>query len=185
MAAIGTEPDGKAKFDRVVRPCLSDAFALARWIAGNRADAEDILQEACLRAYRAIDGFSDGSARAWVLTIVRRTAYSWLHKNRSAAVVAIDELNTSDLARAERGGDAGNPVATPEAELIAKADSALLESAIASLPIEFRETLVLRDIQGLDYREIASVTAVPMGTVMSRLARARQRLIQAIGTPQR
>lgn len=185
MAAIGSGADGKAKFDRVVTPCLSDAFALARWIAGNRADAEDILQEACLRAYRAIDGFAEGSARAWMLTIVRRTAYSWLDKNRSRAVVAIDELDGSDLARAEGGGDGSRCVTTPEAELIAKADSALLESAIASLPTEFRETLVLRDIQGLDYREIATVTAVPLGTVMSRLARARQRLIETIGTQQR
>jgi RNA polymerase sigma-70 factor (ECF subfamily) len=174
---------GNAKFNRVVVPFLREAFELARWISGDRADAEDILQESCLRAFRAIDGFADGSARAWVLTIVRRTAYSWLNKNRSLDLVAIGELNADDRAWAERGGSADNPNSTtPEAELIAKADAAQLEAAIAALPLEFRVTLVLRDIQGFDYREIAQVTAVPLGTVMSRLARARRRLAQAIGS---
>jgi RNA polymerase sigma-70 factor (ECF subfamily) len=171
-----------AKFNRVVVPFLREAFELARWISGDRADAEDILQESCLRAFRAIDGFADGSARAWVLTIVRRTAYSWLNKNRPLDLVAIDALDT-DRTRAERGGTGHNSNSTtPEAELIAKADAAQLEAAIAALPLEFRETLVLRDIQGFDYREIAQVTAVPLGTVMSRLARARRRLAEAIGT---
>lgn len=184
MAGSTDGADSKAKFDRVVVPHLADALALARWLSGDRADAEDILQESCLRAFRAIDSFSERSARAWVLTIVRRTAYSWLGKNRLRALVAIDELNFDERALAERGGDNSN-AATPEAELIARADSARLEAAIAALPIEFRETLVLRDIQGLEYREIAEVTAAPVGTVMSRLARARRRLIEAIGTEER
>ncbi len=177
--------DNKARFDIVVAPHLVDAFAFARWLAGNRTDAEDILQEACLRAFRAIGTFSGGNARAWVLTIVRRTAYSWLSKNRLAVVVAIDDLNPKERAAAEGGGDRDTlNAATPEAELIAKTDSARLEAAIAALPLEFRETFVLRDIQGLEYREIAEVTAVPLGTVMSRLARARRRLIESIGTEQ-
>jgi RNA polymerase sigma-70 factor (ECF subfamily) len=174
------EADGRARFQVVVVPYLGDAFALARWISGNRADAEDILQEACLRAFRAIDGFNGGSARAWVLTIVRRTAYSWLQKHRTPMVVAADDLNAEDSAAAERGGTL-SASATPEAELIAKADQARLEAAIAALPVEFRETLILRDVQGLDYREIAQVMEIPVGTVMSRLARARRRLIAAVG----
>jgi len=178
--------DDRARFDRVVSSHLEDAFAFARWLAGNRTDAEDIFQEACLRAFRGIGSFSGGSARAWLLTIVRRTAYSWLEKNRLRAQVAIDDLSLRERALAEGGGDrdALNR-ATPETELIAKADAARLEAAIAALPFEFRETFVLRDIQGLEYREIAEVTAMPLGTVMSRLARARHRLIDTIGTEQR
>jgi RNA polymerase sigma factor (sigma-70 family) len=178
--------DNKARFDALVVPHLAEALALARWLAGNRTDAEDIVQEACLRAFRAIDGFSGGSERAWVLTIVRRTAYSWLSKNRVPAVVAVDDLNLRERTWAEHGGDgeAGNN-ATPEMELIARSDAARLEAAIAALPVEFRETFVLRDIQGLGYREIAEVTGTPLGTVMSRLARARRRLIDDVGMEQR
>jgi len=178
--------DKKTRFDRVVLPNLEDAFALARWLAGDRTDAEDIFQEACLRAFRGIGSFSGGNARAWVLTIVRRTAYSWLGKNRLRAQVAIDDLSLGERALMEGGGyrDTLNR-ATPETELIAKADAARLEAAIGTLPLEFRETFVLRDIQGLEYREIAEVTAKPLGTVMSRLARARRRLIDTIGTEQR
>ena len=122
------------------------------------------------------------NARAWTLTIVRHTAFSWLAKNRRRTLVAVEDLEQSSAhrrCREETGADA--KPATPETELIAKADAALLEGAIAALPLQFRETLVLRDIQGLDYREIAQVTEVPIGTVMSRLARARRRLIDMIG----
>jgi RNA polymerase sigma factor (sigma-70 family) len=178
--------DNKAKFDAHVVPHLAEALALARWLASNWADAEDIVQEACLRAFRAIDGFSGGSARAWVLTIVRRTAYSWLSKNRPRAVIAVDDLNPREHTRAVHGGEAdATNRATPETELIAKSDAARLEAAIAALPVEFRETFVLRDIQGLGYREIAEITGTPLGTVMSRLARARHRLVNAVETEQR
>jgi RNA polymerase sigma factor (sigma-70 family) len=181
---LGSEDD-RARFDGVVLPHLEDAFAFARWLAGNRTDAEDIFQEASLRAFRAIGTFSGGNARAWLLTIVRRTAYSWLEKNRSRMQVAMDDLNSEERALADRGGHR-DPLntATPEAELIAKADAARLEAAISSLPLEFREAFVLREIQGLDYRAIAEVTATPLGTVMSRLARARRRLTDTLGTQQ-
>jgi RNA polymerase sigma factor (sigma-70 family) len=165
------------RFRNVVLPHLGDAYTLARWITGNRADAEDIVQDACLRAFRAIRSFDGGSKRAWVLTIVRHTAYSWLRKNRPTALVVVENLE----AVAEAQATPGNPDSeTPEAALIAKADAARLEAAIAALPTPFRETLVLRDVQGLDYREIAEVTGVPIGTVMSRLARGRGRLIADI-----
>jgi len=169
--------DDNARFANVVLPHLADAFALARWITGNRADAEDVVQEACLRAFRAIRDFGDGSARAWVLTIVRRTAYTWLGKNRPAALVAVDDLEAVEIARAIPGDPDAE---TPETTLIARTDAARLETAISALPMPFRETLILRDVQGLDYREIAEVTGVPIGTVMSRLARGRRRLITAI-----
>jgi RNA polymerase sigma-70 factor (ECF subfamily) len=177
--------DNKARFDRVVLPHLEDAFAFARWLAGDRADADDIFQEACLRAFRAIGTFSGDNARAWLLTIVRRTAYSWLEKNRSRMQVAMDDLNVKERALAERGGDR-DPLnmPTPEVELIAKADAARIEAAILALPLEFREVFVLREVQGLDYRAIAEVTAMPLGTVMSRLSRARRRLTDTLGVQQ-
>jgi RNA polymerase sigma factor (sigma-70 family) len=176
--------DNKARFARVVLPHLADAYALARWLTGDRADAEDVVQEACLRAFRFIGGFAGGNARAWTLTIVRNTAYTWLEKNRTTVITAVDDIIATERIRANPTelGPGGTYAVNPESNLIAKADTAQLETAIASLPVPFRETLVLRDIQGLEYREIAQITGVPIGTVMSRLARARQRLIDEIGT---
>jgi len=172
--------DDSARFAHVVLPHLADAYNLARWLTGNRADAEDVVQEASLRAFGAIRGFRHTNARAWVLTIVRNTAYSWLGRNRSASVVATDDLEAVERAETERGNPGGTEIETPETALIAKTDAARLHAAIAALPAQFRETLVLRDLQGFDYREIAGMTGVPIGTVMSRLARARRRLIAAI-----
>jgi RNA polymerase sigma factor (sigma-70 family) len=170
--------DDHARFTRLVLPHLGDAYSLARWITGNRADAEDVVQDACLRAFRAIGGFTDGSARPWVLTIVRNTAYTWLRKNRPSAVLVVEDLEGVETANA----DPGDPDReTPETALIAKTDAACLEAAIAALPTAYRETMILRDVQGLSYREIAEVTGVPIGTVMSRLARGRNRVIKTIG----
>ena len=165
--------DDNSRFANVVMPHIDDAYRLARWLTGNSTDAEDVVQDASLRAFRAIRGFAGGSARAWVLSIVRNTAYSWLRKNRPAAVVTVDDLEAVELAQVNPG-DPDTP--TPEATLLAKVDAEQLRAAIAALPSPFRETLVLRDIEGLDYREIAQATEVPIGTVMSRLARARSRL---------
>lgn len=173
--------DDNARFASVVMPHIDDAYRLAHWLTGNRTDAEDVVQDASLRAFRAIRGFAGGSARAWVLSIVRNTAYSWLRKNRPATVVTVEDLEAVELAQA----NPGDPDAeTPEAALIAKADAEQLRAAIAALPAPFRETLVLRDIEGLDYHEIAEATEVPIGTVMSRLARARRRLMVTIGGKQ-
>jgi RNA polymerase sigma-70 factor (ECF subfamily) len=171
--------DDNSRFANVVMPHIDDAYRLARWLTGNSTDAEDVVQDASLRAFRAIRGFAGGSARAWLLSIVRNTAYSWLRKNRPAAVVTIDDLEAVELAQA-KPGDPDTP--TPEAALLAKIDAEQLRAAIAALPAPFRETLVLRDIEGLDYREIAQATEVPIGTVMSRLARARSRLAATLST---
>ena len=178
MASLKSEDD-QARFASVVLPHLADAYALARWLTGNRADAEDVVQEACLRAFRGIAGFAGVNARAWLLTIVRHAAYTWLGKNRSAALLVVDDLESIAQQQATGPGPAGEG---PQAALIAKADARRLETAIAELPVPFRETLVLRDVQGLDYREIAEVTKVPIGTVMSRLARARRRLMERLAT---
>jgi len=173
--------DHKARFERVVLPHLDDAYALARWITGARADAEDVVQEACLRAFRAIGGYAGGNTRAWTLTIVRNTAYTWLTNNRATIVAAVDDLELIERHHAKPGDSLGNYEANPETDLLAKADAAQLDKAVAMLPAPFREVLMLRHVQGLDYREIAAITNLPIGTVMSRLARARQRLIKLIG----
>jgi RNA polymerase sigma factor (sigma-70 family) len=163
-----------ARFKSVVLPDLGDAYSLARWITRNRTDAEDVVQDACLRAFRGIGNFSNGDPRAWVLTVVRNSAYTWLRKNRPSAVLVVEDLEAVETAQANPGDPDGK---TPETTLIAKADAAGLWAAIAALPTQYRETVILRDVQGLSYREISGVTGVPVGTVMSRLARARRRLI--------
>jgi RNA polymerase sigma factor (sigma-70 family) len=168
---------GGERFARLVLPHLADAYTLARWITGNRIDAEDVVQEACLRALRAIATAGD-DARAWTLTAVRNAARAWLRKNRPAARVTLDEFEPCDREQM-RSWDSNDE--TPEAALIAKTASAHLEAAIADLPAPFRAALVLRDIEGLSYREIADITGVPIGTVMSRLARGRNRVIRRIG----
>ena len=174
----GTAADDRASFRSVVLPHLDAANNFAYWLTGNRTDAEDVVQDASLRAFRAIRGYAGGSARAWVLKIVRNSAYDWLRKNRPATVFTVEDLEAFEAEYA-KPGDPGTE--TPEAALIAKSNAQQIRAAIAALPPPFRETLVLRDIEGLDYREIAEATDVPMGTVMSRLARARGRLIATIG----
>jgi RNA polymerase sigma-70 factor, ECF subfamily len=169
--------DDHARFTRLVLPHLGDAYSLARWITGSRTDAEDVVQDASLRAFRAIASLADGSARPWMLTIVRNTAYTWMRKNRPSAVFAVEDLESVETAQATPGDPDKE---TPETALIAKADTAALEAAIAALPMQYRETMILRDVQGLTYREIAQVTGVPIGTVMSRLARGRDQVIKSI-----
>jgi RNA polymerase sigma-70 factor (ECF subfamily) len=165
----------QARFAEVFLPHLVDAFRLARWIAGSRADAEDIVQEASMRAFKNIRGFSGGNARAWVLTIVRNTSYSWLAKNRPKTLVLGEDLDQRTRETIEQ-----EDPQTPETALIAKLDAQQVRKAMASLPVPFREVLVLREIHDLDYRTIAEVAALPIGTVMSRLARARNMLAAAI-----
>ena len=144
-------------------PHLDAAYNLARWLAGNDQDAEDIVQEACVRAFRFGSGFRGGNSRSWLLAIVRNMSYTWLKKNRPKAIVSVED---EDIAEIE---DPGPPA-------FAQADAAVLRAALEELPVEFREALVLRHLEGLSYKEIAEVADVPVGTVMSRLARARQQL---------
>jgi RNA polymerase sigma factor (sigma-70 family) len=172
-ATLLSAREANARFAEVVLPHLDDAYGLARWLTGNRADAEDVVQDGSLRAFRGIAGFTGGNARAWVLTIVRHTAYVWMRKNRPTAIFMVEDLEAVERQQASSSAPHAE---TPETMLIAKTESKQLEVAIAALPAPFRETLVLRDLQGLSYREIAEVTRVPIGTVMSRLARARGRL---------
>jgi RNA polymerase sigma-70 factor (ECF subfamily) len=159
------------RFDRTVLPHLAAAFNLARWLTGDDHDAEDVVQEAYLRAYQYFDSFHGVDGRAWLLRIVRNTCYSWLEKNRPREpAVAFDETKHSTQRR-----EAG-----PEAALVANESREMLRRALDELPPEFRETIVLRELEGLSYKEIAAVSGVPVGTVMSRLARARERLQECL-----
>jgi RNA polymerase sigma factor (sigma-70 family) len=170
------------QFAEVFLPHLVDAYRLARWLTGSRADADDIVQEASLRAYRGIGGFSGANARAWVLTIVRNAAYSWLTRNRPSAVVLAEDLDQGERDRIanlpstrEAGGD------DPEASLIAAGAAEEARRQVAALPAPFAEVLVLREIHELSYNEIAAMLDLPVGTVMSRLARARRILMERSG----
>jgi RNA polymerase sigma factor (sigma-70 family) len=133
--------DDQARFARVVLPHLADAYALARWLTGNETDAEDVVQDACLRAFRAIAGFKEGNTRAWLLTIVRKYRFTWLGKNRSPAYVVTDDLEGVE------GVNVGSDSERPDSKVIAASDAA---TQIEKLPTPFRETLELRDLQGLD-----------------------------------
>jgi RNA polymerase sigma factor (sigma-70 family) len=160
------QEDNHTRFSRLVLPHLREAYALAYRITGSHADAEDALQEASIRAFRAVGDVEDSSARAWVMTIMRNTAYTWIRKNRPSVVFGVDDLEEVEVAQAEPG--------EPDSEKMVMARSEM-ETVIAALPVPFRETVILRDLHGLSYREISERTKVPIGTVMSRLARARSR----------
>ena len=154
-------------FEEAVLPHLDAAYNLARWLTRNTQDAEDVVQEAYLRAFRFFSGFRNDNARSWLLKIVRNTCYTWLNQNRAQQVSdPFDEQVHTDVAESQN----------PETLLLRKADGLLLKQALEELPTDFREVLVLLELEGLSYKEIAKVLGVPIGTVMSRLARARHRL---------
>jgi RNA polymerase sigma factor (sigma-70 family) len=176
-----TTADNRALFDEVFLPNLAEAYRLARWLTGDASDAEDVVQEAALRAFRGISGFGAINARAWSLTIVRNTAYSWMMKNRPKAVVFTEELSPTDHQQLELETVYSAPSETPEQAVILKADIADVERALALLPAPFREVIVLREMHELNYRDIAEIANIPIGTVMSRLARARQILMDHFG----
>ena len=160
-----------ASFEEAVLPHLDAAYNLARWLTHNVADAEDIVQEAYLRAFKFFGGFHGADGRSWLLAIVRNTCYTWMQRNRSPELtISLDddlhEIESKDL--------------NPEALLLQSADTQMVRQALEDLPVEFREVLVLRELEEMSYREIASITDLPLGTVMSRLARGRKRLQLAL-----
>jgi RNA polymerase sigma factor (sigma-70 family) len=173
--------DDRAVFDEVFLPHMAEAYRLAQWLTGNPYDAEDVVQDAALRAFRGIKGFGAVNARAWSLTIVRNTAYSWLMKNRPKAVVFTDDLSVAEQRELEHEGPQGTRIETPEEIVLLKADADKVQHALAQLPAQFREVIVLREMNQLNYRDIAEITNVPIGTVMSRLSRGRQLLIALLG----
>jgi RNA polymerase sigma-70 factor, ECF subfamily len=166
-----SEQASSRDFGEYLLPHLNAAYNLARWLTGNDQDAEDLAQEAYLRALRFFGGFRGGDPRAWLLKIVRNTCYTWLQQNRAQApMTAFDEEIHTDE------GETSDPATL----LLQKADRQLIQRALEELPLKFREILVLRELEGLSYKEIAEVAGVPMGTVMSSLARARGRLRQSV-----
>src|SRR6202795_4290394 len=173
--------DERAMFDEVFLPHMAEAYRLAQWLTGNAYDAEDVVQDAALRAFRGIKSFGAVNARAWSLTIVRNTAYSWLMKNKSKAVVFTDDLSPAEQQELEHEGLNGARVETPEEIALFKADAEDVQRALAQLPAHFREVIVLREMNQLSYRDIAEITNVPIGTLMSRLSRGRQLLITLLG----
>ena len=162
---------GRGRFAEEILPHLDAAYNLARWLVRNSDDAEDIVQDACVRAFRYFDGFYGGNARAWLLRIVRNASYLWLQKNRVHQLAAeFDEsIHSGEFESAN-----------PETLMLENADSELVERALRALPVRFREMLVLRELQDLTYKEIAEVVGVPIGTVMSSLSRARDRFRHAV-----
>ena len=162
----------RARFEQLVLPHLDAAFNLSRWLLHGRADAEDVAQEATLRALRFFRGFHGGDARAWLLQIVRNTCYTWLEKNRyvNSSTEFDEELHPQ-------------PSVSPETLAIAGDNRERLTRALEELPVRFREVLILRELEGCSYKEIATITSVPIGTVMSALARARQRLQRVLTQP--
>jgi RNA polymerase sigma-70 factor (ECF subfamily) len=173
--------DEREAFDEVFLPHMAEAYRLAQWLTGSASDAEDIVQDAALRAYRGIKNFGAVNARAWSLTIVRNTAYSWLMKNRPKTVVFTNDLSAAEQQELEHEGPQGTRVETPEEIALFKADAEAIQKALAQLQPQFREVIVLREINQMNYRDIAEIINVPIGTVMSRLSRARQLLIALLG----
>jgi RNA polymerase sigma factor (sigma-70 family) len=173
--------DDRSEFDEVFLPHMAEAYRLAQWLTGNASDAEDVVQDAALRAFRGIRSFGAVNARAWSLTIVRNTAYSWLMKNRSKAVVFTDDLSAAEQRELEHQGPEGTRIETPEEIALFKAGAEEVQRALAQLPAHFREVIVLREINQMNYRDMAEITGVPIGTVMSRLSRGRQLLIALLG----
>jgi RNA polymerase sigma-70 factor, ECF subfamily len=160
------------RFERLVAPHLGAAFNLARWLTRNDQDAQDIVQDSSLRALRFMDGLRGDDARPWLLGIVRNTTWSWLQANRPSEMSSQDEDGAVPAAAPARD--------EPEATAIRRAEARLLNEAIAALPPPLREVIVLRELEDLAYREIAHIADIPIGTVMSRLARARKLLSQSV-----
>jgi RNA polymerase sigma-70 factor (ECF subfamily) len=158
-------------FEDTVLPHLDAAFNYARWLTKNDAEAEDVVQDACVRAMRYFPTLRDSDARAWLFTIVRNTWYSQLSR-----FATVKEATPLDDARDERPDEALGP----EALLLQQHAVARVHSALEQLPADFREVIVLRELEGLSYKEIAAVVQVPIGTVMSRLARARERMLSVL-----
>lgn len=169
-----SDPSRLPLFEQTILPHLNAAYNLARWLTGHDQDAQDVVQEACLRAFRAFDGFYGADGRAWLLTIVRNTAYTSLQKTKSTRLMTpFDE---------EIHGDVQLETRNPANAMQLSEDAEQLHHAMEDLPPEFREALILRHQEGLSYQKIAEVAGIPQGTVMSRLARARARLRKCLSS---
>jgi RNA polymerase sigma factor (sigma-70 family) len=175
IVSVLVERDRAAEFERAALPHLAAAFRLARWLARDPHDAEDVVQEAYLRAFRYFDSFSGADPRTWLLSIVRNTFHTYRRKHPQHT----DESDVDPAGLAVDGSAAvldARREPTPDEPLLRAAERTRIDAAILELPLEFREVVVLREIEGLSYKEIAAVAGIPLGTVMSRLSRAREDL---------
>ena len=160
----------QALFEQTVMPHLNAAYNLARWLTRNGDDAEDLVQEAYLRAFRSFDTFQGQDGRAWLLAVVRNTCFTWLRKKGDQPTAEFDEQMHS----------AADQSPNAESVLLNQAALGSLHDCLEALPLEFREAIVLRELEELSYKEISDIARVPVGTVMSRLARGRKRLQQCL-----
>src|SRR5512144_1420927 len=167
-----------SRFENSVLPHLDAAYNLARWLTRNDHDAEDVVQDAFMRALRYIDQLKGTEARPWLLAIVRNTCYTWLEKNRPAEMVPLDDVEPGAFEAAVAAQ--GSSPATPEVILLQTANRKLVNLALEELPVGFREVIVMREIEDMSYKDIAAVAGIPIGTVMSRLSRGRDLLKGAI-----
>jgi len=161
------------RFEEIAVPHLGTAYNLARWLVHNEHDAEDLVQEAFMRAFKSFSGYYGGNVRAWLLTIVRNTCYTWLRQNKALRLT--DSID-------DKLDEVGLDFADPEVLFQQSLDSQMVRQALQDLPVEFREVVVLREMEGFSYKEIANVVDLPLGTVMSRLARGRKRLHELLAT---
>lgn len=161
------EQNKVVRFEEIALPHLKAAYNLARWLVHDDSEAEDIVQEAYLRAFKFFGGYYGGDSRSWLLTIVRNTCYTWLQQNRVLRLA--DPID-------DKVDEVGADVSDPETLLLQSVNSQMVRQALQELPVEFREVVVLREMESLSYKEIADVVDIPIGTVMSRLKRGRQRL---------
>jgi RNA polymerase sigma-70 factor, ECF subfamily len=166
----------REQFEQLVLPHMDAAYNLARWLVRNPHDAEDLAQEAMTRAIKFFNGFRGGDARAWLLTIVRNSCFTWLGRNRAKDLAEFDEETHSPGISGQANQSSIQEPANPEALAVAENERALVRLALEELPVIFREAVVMRELEGMSYKEIADVTGVSIGTVMSRLARGRERL---------
>lgn len=167
----------QARFEREVMPHLDAAYNLARWLLHDPHDAEDAAQEATLRAYRFLDTFRGGNAKAWLLAIVRNSCFTQLRRQRPGSLDAAPRVGPDSMEAYAMGL---KPAASPESALIEKDQRDLVDRCLQDLPLEFREVVVLRDLEGLMYKEIGDAIGAPLGTVMSRLSRGRALLQKAV-----
>jgi RNA polymerase sigma-70 factor (ECF subfamily) len=163
-----TDRPGRLKlFEEIILPHLNAAHNLARWLTGDEHDAQDVVQEAYLRAFRFFDGYKGGDGKSWLLAVVRNTCLTWRRgQSRGKTAEPFDEMTHSSNAQAP----------SQEDNLVDAAKMAILRNCIEKLPLDFREILVMRELEEMSYQQISEIAAVPIGTVMSRLSRARKRL---------
>jgi RNA polymerase sigma factor (sigma-70 family) len=168
-----TPEDKLSRFEEKISPHLKSAYNVAKWLTHSHEDAEDVVQESFMRAFAAFESFRGEEAKPWLLTIVRNTAMTWLKRNRHTVTIGLDYPQEDSI---ESSPD-------PEELLVISCDRAQVRQALGQLPVDFREAVVLREMEGLSYREISTATGVPLGTVMSRLSRGRDLLKRFLANP--